>query len=263
MAWRTQIFVPNFFRGEIMRKFLIFCLVVAIFATIMVSCNNSSKVAVKESLTEFIENDNTTKETTSADSGTDNVNINELEKFKDVNFMTTGLLSINQLVNEPVVTVPSITNQNDYLHKDIYGSYSKSGTLFTEYSAIFGKSDVTCIYGHTMKDGKMFGSLTKFLKSDYLAENPFFSITTEEGSKDVRIVAVGHQDSDYKKTGWYYAQPNLTETEYEEFQNRIHTMAEQEPVDIRTLPYGTKYVILSCCSYAYDTERLLVVGQIL
>lgn len=192
----------------------------------------------------------------------DNKDVEVLKKYQNINPLTTGLLSIEGLVDEPVLTVPDFNRQNEYINKDIYGSQSKSGSLFTAYDAVFGVSDVTCIFGHTMRNGQMFGSLKNFLDEKYTATHPMFAVVTKEGRKNVSIVAVGHVDSNYERSGWYYPQPNLSEEEFATFKTNVVNMAEVTNADIESFEYGTKFVILSCCSYAYEGERLIVVGAI-
>ena len=83
-----------------------------------------------------------------------NINFdNLLKQNKDV---IAWLCIPNLGISYPVVR--SEDNQ-DYVRRDLYGKYSKAGTLFTDCRCATPYSQKTIIYGHNMKDGSMFNKL--------------------------------------------------------------------------------------------------------
>jgi sortase B len=247
-----------------MKKILLLPLIVAIVLSVVAIFSSCSTIIVPEKPAEtqpveqiVIKPDETIETVEPIESA----DVTTLKKWQSVNSHVTGTISIQGLSEEPVLTVPSFDDQNYYIHKDINGNSSKKGSLFTAYDAVFGESNVTCIFGHTMRDGSMFGQLSRFLDKNYLLENPTFEIGTEAGTKTVKIIAVGHVDSDYIRGGWYYPQPQLNENEFSVFKTQVENHAELIIDD--ELDYASKYVILSCCSYGYEGERLFVLGKIL
>lgn len=69
-------------------------------------------------------------------------------------------------INYPVCR--SNTNDNFYLDHDIYGNYSFSGSIYSQYcNSIYMHDRVTVLYGHNMADGSMFADLYKFTNTDF------------------------------------------------------------------------------------------------
>lgn len=181
------------------------------------------------------------------------------DAWKEVNDKTTATITIQKVKDEPIVTTPD--NQNEYLYKNIKGEKQNSGTLFTAYDASLGVTNVTTVFGHTMKNETMFGQLKKFKKLDYLKENPTFSMTSATSEYNLKIIAVANVSSNYADMGWYYAKSNLTEKEFENFKKEVRYRSYFVIPD--EFDYESKYVILSCCDYAFSGERLIVVARIM
>ena len=200
------------------------------------------------------ENIETTSEETISESSV--VTSNATTEWKQANANVVCTVSINGLNNEPVVNTGK--NQNEYLYKDINGNYNKNGTLFTAYGSELGKTNVTTIFGHSMKSGQKFGTLNKFKNLDYVKENPVFTLTDEYSDILVKIVGVCDVSSNYKKNNWYYADPNQSvESFVKQFRNRSYFVIPDKA------PSDGKYVILSTCDYSFENERLIIVGRIM
>lgn len=120
-----------------------------------------------------------------------------LEKYKElleINPYVAGWLRIDDtLIDEPVVYTPK--SQNFFLHRALDGSYSERGTLFIADNWLDGYNN-TLIYGHNMKDGSGFGSLSKYTKESYGREHPIIHFDTLYEDRDYELFAVFYSQID-------------------------------------------------------------------
>ena len=178
--------------------------------------------------------------------------------WKEINSDVIGSITIQDLSNEPIVQTE---DQNEYLRKDILRNYSQAGTLFTSKGSILGETKTTTIFGHSMSSGAMFGNLKKFKELDYLKSNPTFTVSSEYATYNCKIVGVLLPSANYTANGWYYADADLTEEEFENFRFQVRSRSlfiiEDE------FNYDSNYILMSTCSYACDNERLVIVARIL
>lgn len=187
-------------------------------------------------------------------SSTEKVNV-----WKNINPLVVGTISILNLQDEPVINVPN--DQNRYLHLDLKENYSRSGTLFTAQNSEFSKTKTTCIFGHAMNSGAMFGNLNKFSNLDFLKANPTFQISTSKNTKTCKIVGILYASANYELNDWYYAKPNLNEKEFEDFKFQTRTRSLYIIPD--KFDYNSNYITLSTCSYNCQDERFLVIARII
>ncbi len=178
--------------------------------------------------------------------------------WKEINNDVIGCITIQDLNNEPIVQTE---DQNEYLRKDILRNYSQAGTLFTSKGSILGETKTTTIFGHSMSSGAMFGNLKKYKELDYLKSNPTFTVSSEYATYNCKIVGVLLPSANYTANGWYYADADLTEEEFENF--RFQTRARSLFVIEDEFDYDSNYILMSTCSYACDNERLVIVARIM
>ena len=178
--------------------------------------------------------------------------------WKEINSDVIGVITIQDLNNEPIVQTE---DQNEYLRKDILRNYSQAGTLFTSKGSILGETKTTTIFGHSMSSGAMFGNLKKYKELDYLKSNPAFTVSSEYATYNCKIVGVLLPSANYTANGWYYADADLTEEEFENF--RFQVRARSLFVIEDEFDYDSNYIMMSTCSYACDNERLVIVARII
>ena len=66
-----------------------------------------------------------------------------------------------------------------YLSTDAYGNASKSGAIFLDCNnSVLMDDTKSIIYGHSMKDGSMFGTLKNFVQEGVYETYPYFWIYT-------------------------------------------------------------------------------------
>ncbi len=128
-----------------------------------------------------------------------------LEKYREllqINPYVAGWLKIDDtVIDVPVVYTPG--SQNYFLHRAIDGSESSSGTLFIAINWQEGFNN-TLIYGHNMKDGTAFGSLSKFKKESYGRSHHTIHFDTL------------YEEREYELYGVFYSQIDEDELETEE-----------------------------------------------
>lgn len=82
-------------------------------------------------------------------------------------------------------------DNDEYLYRTFEGGSNSSGCIFmdADNSADFTDRH-TILYGHNMKNGAMFGSLSSLMgEEDILAEEPYFYVYTEKEAVRCRVIA--------------------------------------------------------------------------
>ena len=141
-------------------------------------------------------------------------------------------------------------DQTYYLNYDMYGEPSYSGCIYMEKA---NKKDFTdnntVIYGHNMKNGTMFSSLTKYKSQSYYDEHPVLYFYTPNGDYKIELIA-GFVS---KPTGEVY---NTNQT-YEQ----VLEYCSHSTFCSNVVPNNEdSYITLSTCSYEFENARYVVVG---
>lgn len=119
----------------------------------------------------------------------------DFANLQQVNKEVTGWIWIyDTVVNYPLVQ--SGKNNDAYLHKTYDGTSNSSGSIFMDYRNAGDFSDAnTIIYGHNMKNGKMFAVLKKFSNQDFYDSHREFYIMTPEGNRRYEIISAFQTDA--------------------------------------------------------------------
>ncbi len=115
--------------------------------------------------------------------------------LEKVNSEVNGWIWIKDtVVNYPLVH--SSVNNDAYLKRTYDGTYNSSGSIFIDYrNAGDYSDDNTIIYGHNMRNGKMFAVLKQFQKQDFYDEHQQFYIMTPEGNRRYEIISMFQTDA--------------------------------------------------------------------
>ena len=98
----------------------------------------------------------------------------------------TGWLSCKDtVVDYPVMKVPG-DDPKYYLHRDFDGNYLVSGNLFMEKESTLNDT-VLFVYGNSMDDGSMFGSLESYSDYTYAYKHRDFVFRTEDENRVYRV----------------------------------------------------------------------------
>ncbi len=127
---------------------------------------------------------------------------NSLKSLKKINKETIGYLIVNNTnISYPVV---QHNDNNYYLKHDFYKNKNSMGWIYLDYrNDAKTLNDNNIIYGHSMLNGTMFGTLKKVLNSTWRKEkdNLIISLDTENNNYKFKIFSVYKVDytTDYLK----------------------------------------------------------------
>lgn len=111
----------------------------------------------------------------------------DFEKLKETNSDIIGWIRIeNTYINYPI-----LQGETDeyYLRKDIYKNYSIAGSIFVDSNVSPDFTDEnTVIYGHNMKNGRMFADLHKICNGE-LGKEVFIEVYTEKETLKYKVIS--------------------------------------------------------------------------
>lgn len=183
------------------------------------------------------------------------IDINKLyEENKDI----VGWLKIdNTTINYPIMQ--NINDPNYYLHRDFYKNYFSYGTPYMAKQCNLN-SDNIVIYGHHMKNNKMFGELEKYKSKDFYNNHKIITFTTLEKEYSYEIFAVFKTTVYTKNTFRYYENINFENKKmYNDFINICKDKSlYQTGIEIKD---KEKLITLSTCEYSNKNSRLVIVAR--
>lgn len=168
-------------------------------------------------------------------------------------------------IADTIIDYPVMQSQNMeyYLDHNFSQEKDKNGCLFIDSEcSIWPQSQNLIIYGHNMKSGKMFGSLTNYKSESYYKKHPEIQFDTlyEKGTYAVMYVfsEVVHEETEVAFKYYQFINANSVE-EYESYMN---DMAEMSLYDTGVKSkFGDKLITLSTCDYVKGGERWVVVAK--
>lgn len=194
--------------------------------------------------------DDSEKDTKDTAESSAQIRIN-LEKLESENSDFIGWLYCpDTVINYPVYQAD---DNNKYLRTLPDGSYNSCGTLFADCRCsllLEGKN--TIIYGHNMRNNKMFATLENYQEQEYYEAHPFMLFMS--GQADYRLEIFSAYSTDRSSDTYTI----LFETD-EDFISYYSMIKEASDIDSRT-SVGTNdnIVTLSTCAYGYEDERYVV-----
>ena len=178
-----------------------------------------------------------------------NVNFENLKKInKD---SVAWLYCPDTVIDYPVMKA---TDYSHYLYRLPDGTRNANGTLFIDFNnpADFS-SELTVIYGHHMKSGRMFGNLAEYKSQSYYDAHPYMYLYTEKGNYRVDVLygcVIGA--GQWRERAFMYAENISALISYAAHNSTFAGTAEYKP--------GDRIVALSTCSYEFDDARYVVLG---
>lgn len=156
-------------------------------------------------------------------------------------------------INYPVVQAE---DNAKYLHAGLDGTYLRSGTLFADYrNGVLGEDRQFVLYGHSMKNKTMFGSLLGYKKQEYYEQHPVLYYLTPDAEYRIELFAgcvLKVHDIIYK--------PNPDEREWEQYFDDVMRRSTFD-TDV-TVSSEDWIIMLSTCSYEFDNARYVVYGKL-
>lgn len=146
-----------------------------------------------------------------------------------------------------------------YLHHSYDGAYSVSGSIFVDSGNRENFMDSnTIIYGHHMKDGSMFASLSKWSDQQYYEEHPVMWLLTPKRDYKIEIFSV-YTTSAYAETYTIFSEPC---TELDAYLQRVVKQSDIRPAEGVEPGKKAQHVLLSTCAYVFDNARSVLHGKL-
>lgn len=186
-------------------------------------------------------------------------------EFKDINF--DELIDINPEVDAwitldntnidyPIMYAPE-REDNYYLHRDIYGNDSSLGTLyiFNDNTSLNNNvediSDMTLIFGHHIRGGRMFSQICNYMDQSYYDSHPYGIIYTPDGFAYKANFFAGIISPGGENNSVYYEEFPSEEV-YDGFIEYLKENSTfQTDVEVN---YGDKIIVLVTCEYTAGTN---------
>ena len=121
------------------------------------------------------------------------------------------------------------------------------------------KSDNLIIYGHHIKNYKMFGELEKYNSKDFYNNHKYIEFTTLYGKSKYEIISVFKTVADNKGFNYYEFYNANSQGEFDTFINKCKELSLYDIEQDAT--FGDKLITLSTCEYSKQNGRLVVVAK--
>lgn len=156
-------------------------------------------------------------------------------------------------INYPVVQA---ADNSKYLHAGLDGKYLRSGTIFADFRNGPVMTDRQFVlYGHSMKNKSMFGSLLEYKKQAYYDAHPVWYYLTPDAEYRIELFA-----GCVAKVSDIIYQPNPNDSEYAAYIERMRSRSTfSAGVDVSA---EDTIVVLSTCSYEFDNARYVALGKL-
>ena len=181
----------------------------------------------------------------------------ELQGLYNSNSDLAGWLKISDVVNLPVMYN---ADNSFYETHDFYKNESASGTLFLDaLHPLAANTQHLVIHGHNMRDGSMFGHLTRYQQREYARQHSTISWTTlyREESYDVFAVAVVSTDYENERYLDYLSKIRFaSQEELDEYMAQLRAVASYWTGT--EIGLDDALLTLSTC---LGDDRILVVGK--
>lgn len=171
----------------------------------------------------------------------------DIAAMQEVNPDTVGYLKI-QNKEFPVVKAAD----SKYMKTGWDGKKTAYGCIFMDgYCDLNGKNII--LYGHHMKNGKMFGSLDKYLSKEYRNENPTFKWITKDYVDTYTVIAL------IKTKATDIA--DILDMDLKSDMEKLSEKAKKTNTLYGEFHTGKSYMSLVTCEYTMKNGRLVVIGE--
>lgn len=180
---------------------------------------------------------------------------NKFKRLWDINSDIVGWVRVpGTKIDYPVV---KDKNNDYYLRRNINKEWALRGTIFMDYRSHENAEDLnTVIYGHNMKDGSMFGNLSKYKNKDFFVENQYVEYDYPGATTKWQIFSV----CVYKSEDDFFKVTFNNQKEYEIF---IADCKKRSIYDTDILiEENDRILTLMTCTYETDDARLAVYAKL-
>lgn len=186
------------------------------------------------------------------------------EELMKSNSDIKGWIKINGTkIDNPVYQ----TVDNDfYINHNMNKAYSRYGAIYIDKDSAIkqsGNSKNVVIYGHSMADGSMFGTLKNYRNLDFYKNNPIIEFSTlyEKAYYKVFAVVLADASPDPKVESVFHYRYSYFESD-EAFLNFVKSVEDRSIIETGVNVFATDDIItLSTCAYDFDDARLAVFAR--
>ena len=174
----------------------------------------------------------------------------ELEGLREVNPHIIGWLSLEGTrLDNPVLQA----EDNDfYLRHNHLDEESRGGSIFMDYRNDPEPGRHTIFYGHVLRNGTMFGDLSKFADQSYAEAHPAFLYETPDKRYELQVFAAYETTTDF-----YYIETEFTDESYAAF---LQDIKSRSKIDIPVaVGVEDRIATFSTCTTSVDDEERFVV----
>lgn len=192
--------------------------------------------------------------TVDKDNETDN-NDNGIESLIAENSDCLGWLRISGTkIDYPVMQTKD--NPQYYLRRDFNKQYSYMGTPFMDARCDINYDNNLIVYGHNMKNGKMFADLLKYRDKEYCESHNIINFITQNEVRKYKVIAVCKVKSDDEWYGY------TCQKDTESFNNLISYIKDKSLyLSQDEIQYGDYFLTLSTCEYSQKDGRFIVIAK--
>lgn len=171
-----------------------------------------------------------------------------------------GWLSIEGTrLDYPVMQTPD--RPNYYLRRDLQGEYDFYGVPYLNEACDLQGSDNLIVYGHSIDNGDVFGSLLQYSDPEYFRSHPVVKLYTRDGLRQYTVLGAFITDVT-PETGDGFAYNNFiqagSEAAYDAFLAEVRARAYYQTGT--PAAYGDQLLTLSTCEYTLPDGRFVLVA---
>lgn len=168
-------------------------------------------------------------------------------------------------IEDTDIDYPVVQCEDDeyYLYHNFNKEKDKYGCLFVKSRADINTPETNfIIYGHSMKDGSMFGSLADYESFEFYQKHSLIRFDTLYEERIYEVMAVfpsqvyGEDEDTFKYYQFYQAD---TEEEFNYFYENVKNLSLYDTGV--TAEYGDTFITLSTCAYHVEDGRFVVVAK--
>lgn len=147
-------------------------------------------------------------------------------------------------------------NPQYYLRRGFDKQYSYLGIPFMDSRCDSSYDKNLIVYGHNMRDGKMFADLLKYREHAYFKEHNIIYFITPDDVQEYEVIAVCKVKNDDEWYGY------ISQTNKEAFSNLISHIKDKSLYFTQDeMQYGDYFLTLSTCEYSQANGRLIVIAK--
>lgn len=156
------------------------------------------------------------------------------------------------------VDYPFVQGKNNsyYLRRGIDGKYLYAGVPFLDYRCepdFSGQNSI--LFGHNLRNGTMFGTLTRFKDPDFFAEHRYFYVFLEHDTICAEIIACLVVTPNQAP---YVFEPDIAD----DFAEHCMQDARQSAEGL-AFSETDRFITLATCDYERNNGRVILIGRII